>query len=51
MRALCIIPTRGGSKRTPRKNIRPFLGALIITHTVRAALASGCFAPSATFAR
>lgn len=43
MRALCIIPARGGSKRIPRKNIRPFLGEPIITHPIRAALAAGCF--------
>jgi pseudaminic acid cytidylyltransferase len=43
MRALCIIPARGGSKRIPRKNIRPFLGEPIIAHPIRAALASGCF--------
>lgn len=43
MRTLCIIPARGGSKRIPRKNIRPFLGEPIITHPIRAALAAGCF--------
>ena len=43
MRALCIIPARGGSKRIPRKNIRPFLGEPIMAHPIRAALASGCF--------
>jgi pseudaminic acid cytidylyltransferase len=43
MRALCIIPARGGSKRIPRKNIRSFLGAPIITHPIQAALSSGCF--------
>lgn len=43
MRALCIIPARGGSKRIPRKNIRPFLGEPIIVHPIRAAQAAGCF--------
>ena len=43
MRSLCIIPARGGSRRIPRKNIRPFLGEPIIVHPIRAALASGCF--------
>lgn len=42
--ALCIIPARGGSKRIPRKNIRPFLGRPIMTYVIEAALASGCFA-------
>lgn len=43
MKAICLIPARGGSKRIPRKNIRPFLGQPIIMHPIRAALASGCF--------
>jgi N-acylneuraminate cytidylyltransferase len=43
MRTLCIIPARGGSKRIPRKNIRPFLGEPIIVHPIRAALRSACF--------
>lgn len=43
MRTLCIIPARGGSKRIPRKNLRPFLGEPIIVHCIRAALAAGCF--------
>lgn len=44
MNALCIIPARGGSKRIPRKNIRPFAGRPIIAHPIEAALNSGCFA-------
>ena len=40
---VCIIPARGGSKRIPRKNIRPFCGRPIICHVIEAALASGCF--------
>ncbi len=40
---LCIIPARGGSKRIPRKNIRPFLGRPIIAYAIEAAKESGCF--------
>jgi pseudaminic acid cytidylyltransferase len=42
-RRLAIIPARGGSKRLPRKNILPFLGRPIISHTIDAATASCCF--------
>lgn len=40
---LAIIPARGGSKRIPRKNIRPFCGKPIISWSIEAAIASGCF--------
>lgn len=40
---VAIIPARGGSKRIPRKNIRPFCGCPIIHWPVKAALESGCF--------
>jgi pseudaminic acid cytidylyltransferase len=40
---VCVIPARGGSKRIPRKNIRPFCGQPMILHPIRAALASGVF--------
>ncbi len=43
IRCLAIIPARGGSKRIPRKNIKPFLGAPIIKYSIDAALQSGCF--------
>lgn len=43
-RALAIIPARGGSKRIPRKNVRPFAGKPMLQHSVEAARASGCFA-------
>ena len=43
MSAVCIIPARGGSKRIPRKNIRPFLGRPILAYSIEAALASACF--------
>lgn len=40
---LAVIPARGGSKRIPRKNIRPFRGKPIIAWSIEAALESGCF--------
>ena len=40
---IAIIPARGGSKRIPGKNIRPFMGAPIIGYSIAAALESGCF--------
>jgi N-acylneuraminate cytidylyltransferase len=40
---LAIIPARGGSKRIPRKNIKPFLGRPIISYAVQAALESNLF--------
>ncbi len=40
---LAIIPARGGSKRIPRKNIKPFLGTPIIAYSIKAALESGLF--------
>lgn len=44
MTSLAIIPARGGSKRIPRKNVRPFAGKPMLQHSVEAALACGCFA-------
>jgi pseudaminic acid cytidylyltransferase len=41
--ALAIITARGGSKRIPRKNLRPFLGEPIIGYSIAAALESGLF--------
>lgn len=41
--AIAIIPARGGSKRIPRKNIRPFCGKPMIAYPIEAAIASGCF--------
>ncbi len=43
MKNLCIIPARGGSKRIPRKNIKPFMGKPIIAYSIEAALESGLF--------
>ena len=43
MKNLCIIPARGGSKRIPRKNIKPFIGKPIMAYSIEAALRSGVF--------
>ena len=43
MKNLCIIPARGGSKRIPRKNIKPFMGKPIIAYSIEAALKSSIF--------
>lgn len=40
---LAIIPARGGSKRIPRKNIKPFCGKPMIAWSIEAALTSDCF--------
>lgn len=40
---VAIIPARGGSKRIPRKNIKPFHGRPMIGYAIRAALDSGLF--------
>jgi len=40
---LALIPARGGSKRIPRKNIRPFRGRPMISWSIEAARAAGCF--------
>lgn len=40
--SLCVIPARGGSKRIPRKNIKPFCGKPMIAWSIEAAEASGC---------
>lgn len=40
---LAVIPARGGSKRIPRKNVRPFVGKPMIAYAVEAALAAGLF--------
>lgn len=42
-RAVAIIPARGGSKRIPKKNIKPFLGKPIICYTIEAALKTALF--------
>lgn len=43
MSSICIIPARGGSKRIPRKNIKPFMGKPIMAYSIEAALKSGLF--------
>ncbi len=42
-KCLAIITARGGSKRIPRKNIKPFLGHPIIKYSIDAALQANCF--------
>lgn len=41
---LAVIPARGGSKRIPRKNIKPFCGKPMIAYAIEAARATGLFA-------
>ncbi|MCL5267420.1 MAG: pseudaminic acid cytidylyltransferase [Bacteroidetes bacterium] len=41
--SIAVIPARGGSKRIPRKNIKPFMGAPIISYSIRAAIESKMF--------
>lgn len=41
--SLCVIPARGGSKRVPRKNVRPFHGRPMIAWSIAAAKDSGAF--------
>lgn len=40
---VAVIPARGGSKRVPRKNIRPFAGKPIIAYSIAAARECGLF--------
>ncbi|MCP4264236.1 MAG: pseudaminic acid cytidylyltransferase [Candidatus Brocadiaceae bacterium] len=40
---IAIIPARGGSKRIPGKNMRPFFGKPIIQYSITAAIESGLF--------
>lgn len=40
---IAIITARGGSKRIPKKNIKPFCGKPIIAYSIEAALESGIF--------
>jgi N-acylneuraminate cytidylyltransferase len=40
---VAVIPARGGSKRIPRKNIKPFRGKPIIAWSIDAARSSGLF--------
>lgn len=43
MKNLCIIPARGGSKRIPRKNVKPFLGKPMLSYPIEVALETGLF--------
>jgi pseudaminic acid cytidylyltransferase len=40
---LAIIPARGGSRRIPRKNIKPFCGKPMIAWSIEAARMTACF--------
>lgn len=40
---VAVIPARGGSKRIPRKNIRPMLGKPLFQYSVELALNAGIF--------
>lgn len=40
---IAVIPARGGSKRIPRKNIKPFRGKPMIAWSIEAACESGLF--------
>lgn len=39
--AVALIPARGGSRRIPRKNVRPFLGVPAIKRVINTVVASG----------
>jgi pseudaminic acid cytidylyltransferase len=43
LNTIAVIPARGGSKRLPGKALLPFRGKPMITHTIEAAIESGCF--------
>ena len=43
MKSVAIITARGGSKRIPHKNIKPFLGKPILEYSIEAALGADCF--------
>lgn len=43
MKNLCLIPARGGSKRIPRKNIKPFMGKPILAYSIENALKTRLF--------
>lgn len=43
MATIAIITARGGSKRIPKKNIRPFCGKPILAYSIEAARQSGIF--------
>ena len=49
MKAIAVIPARGGSKRLPRKNIHPLLGKPLLAWTVEAALGSRYLGPGSVY--
>ncbi|MFZ0549043.1 MAG: acylneuraminate cytidylyltransferase family protein [Candidatus Promineifilaceae bacterium] len=42
-KTLCFIPARGGSKRIPRKNLRPLAGKPLLSYTIETAKESAVF--------
>jgi N-acylneuraminate cytidylyltransferase len=42
-KSIAIITARGGSKRIPKKNIKPFMGKPMLAYPINAALQSGLF--------
>ena len=42
-KTIAVIPARGGSKRIPRKNIKPFCGKPMIAYSIEAAIKAGIF--------
>ena len=43
MKKLCIIPARGGSKRLPRKNVKPLNGKPLVFYTIDSVIKSNIF--------
>ncbi len=43
MKKIAVIPARGGSKRIPRKNIKPFFGKPIISYSLESCSQAGIF--------
>ena len=43
MKAICLIPARGDSKRIPHKNIQNLAGKPLIAYTIEKALDSNIF--------
>lgn len=43
VKLMCLIPARGGSKRIPRKNLRPFLGVPCLERAIKTAWDSDLF--------
>ena len=42
-KTIAVIPARGGSKRIPRKNIKPFCGKPMIAYSIEAAIRASIF--------